>query len=83
MIIITNSACVSYFQNYIDWQNTRNISTGIYLITDIYNSYVGADNAEKIRNFISDAYQTGQIFTPLEYVILGGDDEIIPDRLFL
>ena len=81
MIIITNSTSASYFQNYIDWQNTRNISTGIYLITDIYNSYVGADNAEKIRNFISDAYQTwSSTSTPLEYVILGGDDEIIPDR---
>jgi hypothetical protein len=81
MIIITNSASASYFQNYIEWQNTRSISTGLYLTSDIYSSYDGIDNAEKIRNFISDAYQTwSSTSTPLEYVILGGDDEIVPDR---
>ena len=81
MIIITSDSCTSNFTNYIQWRNTQNISTGLFSTADIYDAYLGADNAEKVRNFIIDAYQTwATSATPLEYVILGGDDEIVPER---
>ncbi|MBW6514097.1 MAG: VCBS repeat-containing protein [Candidatus Syntrophosphaera sp.] len=81
MIIITDSASEPLFQNYIQWRAAQNVSTALYLVSDIYASYTGADNAEKVRNFISDAYQTwASSSEPLEYVILGGDDEIVPER---
>jgi hypothetical protein len=81
MIIITNTASSDYFQNYIQWRANQNISTGLFMTSDIYSSYPGTDNAEKVRNFIIDAYQTwATTATPLEYVILGGDDEIVPER---
>jgi hypothetical protein len=38
--------------------------------------YAGFDNAEKLRNFIIDAYSTWGI----TYVLLGGDIEIVPYR---
>ena len=81
MIIVTNDASASYFQNYIQWRANQNVSTAVYLTSDIYSSYTGTDNAEKVRNFILDAYQTwAGTSEPLEYVILGGDDEIVPLR---
>lgn len=81
MIIITNDPSAAHFANYIQWRGSRNVSTGLFTTADIYAAYPGTDNAEKVRNFISDAYQTWSVTaTPLEYVILGGDDEIVPER---
>jgi hypothetical protein len=81
MIIITNGNSQAYFQNYVQWRSAQNVSTAIYLTSDIYAEYDGQDNAQKVRNFIIDAYQTwAGTATPLEYVILGGDDEIVPQR---
>jgi hypothetical protein len=45
---------------------------------DIYTDYTGVDNAEKIRNFIIDAYSTWGI----DYVLLAGDTNVIPEREF-
>ena len=81
MIIITDSESAEYFEEYISWKQSHNIQTGLFLISEIENSYDGVDNAEKLRNFIIDAYVTySDTDTPLEYVLLGGDDEIIPIR---
>ena len=81
MIIITSAASAANFANYIQWRDAQSVSTGLFSTADIYAAYPGEDNAEKLRNFISDAYQTwSTTATPLEYVILGGDDEIVPER---
>ncbi len=81
MIIITNQETVPFFNNFIEWKNAQNITTGIFTTEDIYENYEGVDNPEKIRNFILDAYQTyNNSDTNLEYVLLGGDDEIVPIR---
>lgn len=81
MIIITGTAVAPWFDEYIAWSNARGINTGIYLVEDIYAAYEGEDNAAKVRNFIIDAYSTwNTTVAPLEYVILGGDDEIVPER---
>ncbi|MDZ4182584.1 MAG: C25 family cysteine peptidase, partial [Candidatus Cloacimonadaceae bacterium] len=83
MIVITDAQRAPWFNDYIQWKNDRGISTGIFLTADIYSNYTGVDNAAKVRNFIIDAYQTWNASpTPLEYVILGGDDEIVPERGF-
>lgn len=81
MIIITDADSEPLFQNYAQWRSSQNVSTGIFLTSDIYSEYTGADNAEKVRNFITDAYMTwANSSDPLHYVILGGDDEIVPER---
>ncbi len=81
MIIITNQETAPFFDNFIQWRNAHNIQTGIFCTEDIYANYDGVDNPEKIRNFILDAYQTyNSTDTNLEYVLLGGDDEIVPIR---
>ncbi len=52
------------------------------MVDDIYTTYSGTDNPEKIRNCIIDYYQNHN----LKYVVLGGDadgsgdDNIVPTR---
>ncbi|MCP4634295.1 MAG: T9SS type A sorting domain-containing protein [candidate division Zixibacteria bacterium] len=81
-LIITSSAYLTTFNNYASWKESHGISAAVYTIEDIYAEYTeGADNAENLRAFIIDAYQTWANSTePLQYVLLAGDDEIIPVR---
>lgn len=81
MVVITDAERAPYFDDYIAWRNGHGVSTALFLVEDIYSEYTGVNDQEKIKNFIIDAYQTySSTDTPLEYVILGGDDEIIPIR---
>lgn len=81
MIIITDNSRLGWFTDYADWRNNEGVSNSIYSTEDIYAAYPGNDNAEKLRNFIIHAYQTWSASSePLQYVVLGGDDEIIPIR---
>ncbi|MCX6579001.1 MAG: C25 family cysteine peptidase [Candidatus Aminicenantes bacterium] len=77
MVIVTNSALIPTFQSYADWRtNWRGIRTIVYDISTILSDYSGTDSAEKLRNFIIDAY----IIWGIDYVLLGGDVDIIPHR---
>ena len=59
------------FQDLVEFKNSRGIKTTIVTTEEIYSDYSGRDNAEKIRNFIIDAYNEWGI----EYVLLGGDGD--------
>ncbi len=81
MIIITDTEQASWFDDFVDWKMAQGIQTGIFLTSEIYDNYTGVDNQDKIRNFIIDAYAVySTTAIPLEYVLFGGDDEIIPIR---
>lgn len=81
MIVITSSSAAEWWNDYVAWRNAKGISTAIYTTNEIYSTYTGEDNAAKVRAFIQDAYQSWvNTPTPLEYVILGGDDELVPER---
>ena len=81
MIVITDAEREAYLQDFVDWKNDGGLVTGTFLTSDIYAEYPGVNEQEKIKNFINDAYVTySGTSTPLEYVLLGGDDEIIPIR---
>ncbi len=81
MIIITGAEQSSWFADYVTWKESKGISATVVTTQDIYANYAGIDHAEMIRNYIIDAYQAYSTTTnPLKYVILGGDDEIIPIR---
>lgn len=90
-VIVTNGALNSSFQPLINWKIGKGLKAKTVLVEDImkdprYNSN-GAfgdgtgnpmfnDTQAHIRNFIKDAYLDWGI----EYVLLGGDDGIIPVR---
>jgi len=82
-VIITNETLKSVsgknsFQEFIDYKNSIGVSATIVTVEDINNTYSGVDLPEKIRNFIKDAYLNWGI----EYVLLGGDVNIVPVRYF-
>lgn len=81
MIVITASHATEWWNEYVAWRCAKGVSTAVYTTNEIYASYTGEDNAAKVRAFIQDAYQSwSNTSTPLEYVILGGDDELVPER---
>ncbi|MBN2829767.1 MAG: VCBS repeat-containing protein [Candidatus Cloacimonetes bacterium] len=81
MIIITGEAQATWFEDYAQWRTDRGVLTGIVSVQNIYTEYDGLDHADQLRNYIIDAYQTYTgTANPLKYVLLGGDDEIIPIR---
>lgn len=75
-VIITSSSLVSAWNSLKTWKTKKGINTEIMSTDTIYARYSGRDNQEKIRNFIKDWWQT----RGLKYVLLGGDDMIVPDR---
>jgi hypothetical protein len=77
-LIISRADIAGPLTDLIDDKNGKGILTELMDVDDIYNTYPGADNQEKIRNCIIDQYQNHGI----EYVLLAGDDEIIPHRGF-
>ena len=90
-VVITNNDLNASFQPLVDWKNQKGLNATIVLVEDILNdpdyhcdglfgdgcgTAKFNDTAAHIRNFIKDAY----LNWGTEYVLLGGDDEIIPVR---
>ena len=76
MVIITSPSLVANWNSLKTWKTKKGINTAVIRTDSIYSQYPGRDNQEKIRNFIRNYWQT----KGLKYVLLGGDDMIIPDR---
>ena len=80
-VIVTNQAVRDAttdvtVMDLIAHKQARGLTATIVTIEDIYANYSGVDNAEKLRNFIIDAYNNWGT----EYVLLGGDTNILPFR---
>ncbi|MBI4722138.1 MAG: hypothetical protein HY769_03950 [Candidatus Stahlbacteria bacterium] len=70
------SSFVSAFQSLADWKTKKGVPAMIRTNGWIYNNYPGRDLAERIRNYIRVAvYDSG-----VQWVLLGGDINIIPTR---
>jgi len=82
MVIITSSTFAPYFDSLRIWKEERGIRTRIVTLDQIYASYAGRDNPEKIRNFIKDYYTNKGLI----YLLLGGQADhengqaIVPRR---
>ncbi|MDD2889256.1 MAG: C25 family cysteine peptidase [bacterium] len=74
-LIITADSLVSVFESFANWKNARGVKTVIRTTEWINTSYSGRDLAEKIRNFIKFAADSGVV-----WVLLGGDVDIVPSR---
>jgi parallel beta-helix repeat protein len=90
-VLITNKALQSSFQPLVVWKKEKGLNSTIVFVEDIMknpnydsNGLFGDgsgspkfnDAQAHIRNFIKDAY----LNWGTEYVLLGGDDDIIPAR---
>ena len=63
-------------QDLILHRRNHGLTATLVTIEDILGSYAGTDNAEKLRNFILDAYNNWET----DYVLLGGDVAVVPMR---
>ena len=70
LLIITTDSLKNNFEPLKQAHNATGVDTVIKTLTDI-----GSSNLEDIRNYIRDAYTNWEI----DYVLIGGDDNIIPD----
>ena len=77
-VIITGNSYSSYFASFAEFKTKQGYNVLIKTTNDIYSEYSGVDDQDKIRNFIKYAYQN----LGTEYVLLGGDVEIVPHRGF-
>lgn len=75
-VIITNAEMAPAFENLSELKKLQGLNSEIFRVSWIDSSYSGADIQEKIRNFITYAYNNWKT----RYVLLGGDEEIIPHR---
>jgi len=77
--IITSSDLEGAFQPLLDQKLSRGLSATAVTTEYIYANYTGTenhDNADKIREFIADAYANWNT----TWVLLGGDVDVVPYR---
>ncbi len=75
-VIVTDQELASTFQILADFKTRRGQRAVVATVEEISSHYPGSDLPEQIRNFIYDVYTHRQT----DFVLLGGDDEIIPHR---
>jgi hypothetical protein len=76
-VIITTDALAASFQVLADWKTRRGIPAVVRTVEWIQANYRhGSDLQETIRTFIQDAYSKWGV----QYVVLGGDSDLLPAR---
>lgn len=73
-VIITSSSYVTNYQPLVTWHTRKGVRDTVVTTTDIYASYSGSTNQEKIRNFIIDAHNTWGTM----YFLIGGEHSTVP-----
>jgi hypothetical protein len=71
LLIITTESLKSGFEPLENFHNTNGLSTVIRTTSDI-----GSSSPDAVRDYIRNYYNTNQI----DYVLIGGDDDIIPAK---
>ena len=77
-VIVTNDAMAPVFQQLADWKTQSGVPAVVRTMSFIKQQYpFGADDAERVRLFLRDAYSRWGT----KWVLLGGDTDVIPTRL--
>ena len=75
-LIITDDEYVPIFKELTEWKTRKGIPAQIRTVSWITANYSGWDDAEKIRNYLKEAYTD----SGLVWVLLGGDTDKVPYR---
>ncbi len=76
-VIVTNDAMAPAFQQLADWKTRSGVPAVVRTLSFIKQQYsLGADDAERVRLFLRDAYSRWGT----KWVLLGGDTDVIPTR---
>jgi hypothetical protein len=73
---LTNAPSPWNLSALISARSMMNLSSKVVTTEWIYANYAGSDNADRIRNFICDAYETWSA----RYVLLVGTAQLLPTR---
>ena len=73
-LIITSSSLLSSFDELVTWKKTKGIRTEVISLDSIDHHYSDSTIQLKIKRCLYDYY----INRGLKYVLLGGDDSIVP-----
>lgn len=76
MLIVTGEPVRAPFDSLAAWRTGGGMPTEVVTTGEIYSSTPGADDAERIRNYIKSRWLTDGI----DFVLLGGDVGIVPCR---
>ncbi len=75
-VIVTSEALAPVYAPLAADRTAKGLPSIVVTVPEIYASYTGRDNQERLRNFILDAYQNWES----EYIFLAGDYDVVPDR---
>jgi hypothetical protein len=76
-VILTHDSLFNAFDSLAAWKTSIGYSVKVVSIDSIFAQYPGTDNADRIRNFLIDKYQSWGI----HYVLLGGNVNMVPMKL--
>lgn len=74
--IITSSELADMFKSLAEWKTKKGIKTTVYTVEEILKENPFGDVPLSIKRFIENLYVNDN----LEYVLLGGDDTVVPVR---
>lgn len=77
-IIITNNNLKPTFLRLADWKTKKGIRTKVLTTEEIYSTYSGASNQQKIKNALKYYYDN---CSNLKYALLAGDVNIVPAQM--
>lgn len=78
-VIVTSETLAPAFESLVAEKMSRGLTARIVTTEYIYGNYAGTenhDNADKIRDYLADAYA----YQGTQYVLLGGDSDVVPVR---
>lgn len=73
-LIVTSSWLAPYFQQIAQWKRTKGIPSEVISVEEIKAKYEGETIPLKIKKCLYDLYKN----KGLKYVLLGGDDTVVP-----
>lgn len=77
MVVVTTDEQASAWQRLVDWKTKTGMPTVLRTIDEILDTYrEGVDSAERLRDFIKDAYS----YWGTDYILLAGPSGEIPIR---
>ncbi len=75
-LIVTNASLASAFAPVAEWYTRKGYPASVVTLDAISAMYTGRDLQEQLRNCIRDFHDNHGV----DYVLLGGDNTIVPDR---
>jgi len=75
-LIITNRELKASFEPLAEWKELKGVSSKVVTVESIYKDNSTDDKPLQIKKYIQNEHK----FNLIKYVLLGGDDEVVPVR---